>query len=520
MKHKLTLIASRNSPIEIEAILASATLQPRECTACNHETTVISGTDSHCGHCGNPDFNDIQTASVLTFDTEQEGLASVACVNEDCNSLNIVIESELQTIADTQDDTGSVNICCAACGEGISVTLSESDEKDDKEDKGDDKKEEEKKDDKPSFEKKDDSETAMDHSDEDEKEADDMGFGEEEEATYEDPMFDELSNDDEHMYDELSGEDGPVVINPSPEDEPEPEPGAEEEAGGGAECAGCGKADCDCEDKDKYAEQSTMEVPMYDIIAGAEEDGKESEVAFHYIGDTKVMCTINDATIAVLTKHDELAGVESFGTSAFMKGLHTAFAACDGDIQKVLADYKFESVNIEITASALNSYGERKALAEIENEIQVASLASSEGYRQSAQLAAAGINRGMFVGRSNPIAASLTTQFEAVGVANAGAMVAKAFAEHSDAQLSQVFEVANEVASRSDESRNDLAQTVASLAVIAPQVSASDTSVIAELATPFEDDLAVAKTQVVASAASETTGLSPIQLLANALKRR
>ena len=161
--------------------------------------------------------------------------------------------------------------------------------------------------------------------------------------------------------------------------------------------------------------------------------------------------------IASETKHPDI-----FNREVFADVVHAE--ASDKGIPAALEQFGFQELAPEIEVQDYVSKEIRTAVASQVDEIrtQAETERSELGERVSAALAiaATGINRGFFRNRSNPVMGSLIQSLSAVGIGNAEAIVAKAFADHSDSYHKDLLAQAQEIMLYDKNVQNELAQAV------------------------------------------------------------
>ncbi|AGS81966.1 ATPase [Pseudomonas phage PaBG] len=194
-----------------------------------------------------------------------------------------------------------------------------------------------------------------------------------------------------------------------------------------------------------------MDVSKLDV-AYANVQGENAWVAFY----DRVPMAI--AMASACDKHKEIFNSEVFGRAfkaqASQHGVPAAlenmgFQEIKPEIQ--VADYVQAEVAQQVAARTqeVTASAERDK-AELQDRLNGALATAALGY-----------SKNFFKGQSNPIQQSLIESLSSVGLDNASALVAKAFAQHSDAYHSMLLAKANQIMGYSLETQNEIAEALA-----------------------------------------------------------
>jgi hypothetical protein len=160
---------------------------------------------------------------------------------------------------------------------------------------------------------------------------------------------------------------------------------------------------------------------------------------------------------ASTTKHTEIFNGEIFGRAFKAQ-------ACEHGVEAALSNMGFEDIQTQLNVP---SYVQ----SEIESQVVEREAAMAASFQQDRDelhdrfsaamaLAATGISKGFFKGKQNPIQQSLITSLSAVGINNASALVAQAFAANSEEYHKLLLAQASNILSYNLETQNQLAEAI------------------------------------------------------------
>ncbi|QJT70927.1 hypothetical protein GR7B_00129 [Vibrio phage vB_VcorM_GR7B] len=453
MKRKISVIASHASSLDD---VVRVELAKFGCDDCGHETVTVAGTSPFCIHCSSENTHEVEVVESNLYDTPEEELSSVTCPH--CQTANILPDVELASLE------GKMG--CVTCGTELSLfvaeTVAESEE-----------------------ETKDDEMESKDEMDDDKSE---------EESTAGEESDDDKSDDEKPEDNEMSEDE--------PDEDSEEEASVEtEEAATEEETAGGYGKDMDesemeeDEDEDEvasleaeFSEEASTEIPevteakILDIVMASIEDDATASVDFVPHGDM-ILALVDKVHVATLTKTEETANADIFGSDEYMQALASTFESAG--LEGVIEQYNFVQSSINVSGEALAKYGEERAKLEVEANVEQVLADFKADLRQSVEIAASGLTRNFFVDHAHVVKERLVKDLTAAGVRNAQVLVDTAYAETEDQHNSTIFAIASDLVGRSRDSRNDLSDAVAR--VRAPIAESEDTASTVEqqLETPL-----------------------------------
>lgn len=196
----------------------------------------------------------------------------------------------------------------------------------------------------------------------------------------------------------------------------------------------------------------------------------EGDISFTQVGDTVTAC--RDGVPFAVSRNQPTGSADALNT------------VCHND-DFVLGD-NFEVLSVDVPIEGALQDLVDKSLAEIraKQRIEFGRNIDAVGasYKQSVEIALMGIPRGMF--KTKGVLANVITDTLAANDVNpeiAQAILA-GIMEHSDDITNEIHEVASELVTKSDETRNELAETAASLPIVQ---TVGKPSVEREIASPL-----------------------------------
>lgn len=216
-----------------------------------------------------------------------------------------------------------------------------------------------------------------------------------------------------------------------------------------AGAAGKGGDDASTETADEAAQpEHVADLPAIALV------DDEVEASFAHDGET-LFCIAGTTCIAAL----EVDG----DTSELEKTLSEQ--ATEHGLRKALEDAGFELVSARVDAGKAVKAEQERLAAEAESESEKALASFDATMGQSLEIAVMGINRGFFVGSGNPLCDNLVDALVTAGVDRREAVEAmsEAFDESADGYAEIVVAKAIEMARKSEDTRNELAATIADI---------------------------------------------------------
>lgn len=184
---------------------------------------------------------------------------------------------------------------------------------------------------------------------------------------------------------------------------------------------------------------------------------KAGELSFELSGD-KLTAYIGATPVATLDKAKAGENASVIHSGSFAQAIvHTAKR---NGAEKALAHYGFELISVDVPVP---TFVKDKAEATIKGEREklVAAVKTLRNdFRQSLQIAAAGLNKSFFKNKTNVIKAALFEELAALNIRNPAKPIDKVFAAHSDAYHGVLLAIAEELMDKPADVRNQIAEAI------------------------------------------------------------
>lgn len=437
--------------VDIES-LDSEELASIECAHCktNHFITVAAA------HAFDNHMNCVQCSSGLEYDADDLSLDDE--MDDDIEESAIVDElseedfedEELSNLDDEfEEDEASFEMELSNDLEEIETIETE-----DSDDMGEDLEEEESEEDEEQANELEDDideelgsdddlgeETAAD--DEDDSELDDLladNIDDDIDAELDADDDDDLEADDEDEDDEAENEDGQADMEAFEEEQ--------------EELSNADEGDED-EDEETAEHEDGEEVEVRHVLV----DGDDDDIELSYVGDA-IVASVGLFPVSVLTQ--ETAGVNAgvFGQDSLLRTINRVVASSE-DKYKALASFGFENTKVSVKTPSLVQAKVQKGVETAAAEAKQKAETAAATLQHSMEIAAAGISKNIFNDARNPLReAMIAALAESSALRNPAKLVDRVMAAASEDFAKVVIEKAIQLASRTVESRNDLAELV------------------------------------------------------------
>ncbi len=191
-----------------------------------------------------------------------------------------------------------------------------------------------------------------------------------------------------------------------------------------------------------------------DLSEGVDE---EDDIEFASL-NKDVVCLKSKQVIAYLSPSESNKNSDVMHTAAFEDALNHTLK--NQGLKKVLSTYGFKANTVvvklpKIVAAKVASEGKTQSDQVVAKLNSVAS-----DFEQSVMIAALGLSRNFFKGRSDPVKAALLTELATLGVKNPSRVIDGVFAAHGASQVKEIISLAKELASKDIEARNGLSDAM------------------------------------------------------------
>jgi len=271
----------------------------------------------------------------------------------------------------------------------------------------------------------------------------------------------ESEDSDFEAEEELDEEEDEITASKELKEEECDEECEEEKEEKASKKAAAEKAEADDEEKedDAYSEDSEMDnvdEACIKLIAQASGDLELTRVG------QKIVAFVGDVQVATLDKSNAGENAPIFNSETFASAIqHTAKQI---GAEKALAHYNFNILSVKVPVPRLVEERASVLVEAKEKELALAVKDVRDNYRHSLQIAAAGLNKKFFRGRTNLIREALATELSALNFKNPTKMLDRVFATFSDKHHQVLFELAEDLMNKNAEVRNQLAEAVGAAA--------------------------------------------------------
>ena len=242
------------------------------------------------------------------------------------------------------------------------------------------------------------------------------------------------------------------------------------------EISGCGKTSKKSKDNEDYIEDDESDSEVLDTSIDDIEDDYDLEsetanlnnkltISLHKILDTEAKIKFERQGSQVLAFLDNnLIGHKNMLSvpAQYMKSLELS-AKDQLDIETCLSSNGFEPITVTInTNSVVNKLISKEvtqARLDYKQKLSDETNKLLDKLTQSMTIASYGLNRGFF-NQDNPLTASIITEMKKLGFRDADSLVKATFANVGDDYIKVLRDTTLDIASKSDEVRNELAHTL------------------------------------------------------------
>lgn len=178
--------------------------------------------------------------------------------------------------------------------------------------------------------------------------------------------------------------------------------------------------------------------------------------------------------MAVMRKELASDGVKAIFNDAVK--FKTAFftAAAEGLTPDVQSDFGVEPVVVEVQPDAVVEQQIEERTSELTEQLNEERSTMEAAFKQSISTAALGVNKGVWKDVVNPLRVGLISELANVSVRNPERIVDRVFEKYGEDYLRAVIAKAYDLAEKSDDSRNEIAQFVEQASYQAVSPSATD----------------------------------------------
>lgn len=196
------------------------------------------------------------------------------------------------------------------------------------------------------------------------------------------------------------------------------------------------------------------------VLASVKPSKQELTLISH---DGGVLAQVAGVQVATLT--EETAGTHAgvMHSKAFHLGVKE-LAKTQG-VRAALAHFGFKETQVKLPQTRVVASLVQKRVAEQASAMQASTAELAENFEHSLQLAATGLNKGQFKGKTNPLIKTLANVLVTAGVQNAESVVRSALLRSGDAYNETLIEVATSLVNKGTKYRNELAEMLAGTTV-------------------------------------------------------
>lgn len=410
-KRRLKITASKSTPIPVLACFDKSSgpgkktyLSLLACNSCDTQVLANNFVAPFCPCCASDEIIPVSDDLMEHSKRDIEEMKPIA----HCDECDTVISSPLESLASLSDDA----IYCPSCS-AVAKAISASDE---------------------------------DEEDEEDNEEDSEGL---DETVDEDT--DDLFNNDEN-------EGGESEEGETSEDNGSSE---EEETTGESENTETDMTDkpTDTENTDSTSTNESGESQSINADLVKLVSGSSGATAIVPSPDRSAWWLFVDGKpVATSSKENASDNVQSmFSTDKFATAWEAATS--EGVTEDVLNDFGFTSIKMEVPVEDAVKQNLEAAIQENKKSYEMAASEASARFQRCFGIAAVGINKNVFK-EENPVKSALTASLSSRKVRGAEQLIAAAFKQHGEQYLKNIALKASELMEKSDETLDDLAETV------------------------------------------------------------
>ena len=212
-----------------------------------------------------------------------------------------------------------------------------------------------------------------------------------------------------------------------------------------------------------------------------------ASVTFERLNPSTILAFVGDICVARLNNSDDYEHRDVFGHPSFMRSLANSAEANGTTV--TLKDFDFSIPEVQVTEETVQAMSQLEStLAKVEAK---ALATANESIRQCISIAAVGLNKGFWKDKPHVLKAHLYEEMRAAGVRNPSSLIDRVFAKYSDDHHRTLFEIAFDLAEKTPDTRNSLAEAVGTVNYL--KAEAEDTTESDD--TRLEDSLIEASTK-------------------------
>ena len=210
-------------------------------------------------------------------------------------------------------------------------------------------------------------------------------------------------------------------------------------------------------------------------------------VTFERLNPSTILAFVGDICVARLNNSDDYEHRDVFGHPSFMRSLANSAEANGTAV--TLKDFDFSIPEVQVDKETVQAMSQsERTLAKVEAK---AFATANESIRQCISIAAVGLNKGFWKDKPHVLKAHLYEEMRAAGVRNPSSLIDRVFAKYSDDHHRTLFEIAFDLAEKTPDTRNSLAEAVGTVNYL--KAEAEDTTESDD--TRLEDSLTEASTK-------------------------
>lgn len=311
----------------------------------------------------------------------------------------------------------------------------------------------------------------------------------EDEELNEDEGDDTVDEEDEGLFDSDKG-DGEEVENTDSEDTTSEDTTSEDtnSEGTSADSTDDSTTEDSADSEENSTDDATSEDTNSDDTANTDDTGsgkslnadlvqamagKEGAVSVVPSPDrSKWYLFLDNVPVAVSDKSNATEAVQKmFDNDKFVTAWEAA--TTDGVTEDALASFGFTSIKTEVPVEEAVAQNLEASIREEQNKYEIKAKDYGDRFTRCLGIAAVGVTKKVFK-ESNPVATALIASLKGARIRNPETMVNGAFNKHGESYLRSIVLRATELMEKSDETLDELANTVADSAQQEPEVEVED----------------------------------------------
>lgn len=412
-------------------------LEAVKCSHCSTEFATVKGLAPLCVTCNSDEVQVMPEDTQIEVVGEDKDLNAVTCGS--CGTHNIISDNTLKQL--------SGHMHCVTCGEDMFFEQEQQDANDEQHQEQDQQEQDSDVDDVIDSIKTDEEQESSDEQHQEHDQQEQQAEGMDGEEQIEDDLEEETSDDLDEIEVDLEEEELSEDFDEQHQDE---ELSDDEEMV---------MQDDEQEQQADEVEDEAQDFPEV-VEVSMLQLAPEGKFEVHHTGNA-ILAFVGGVNVARLTEEASGDNKPLFHNRSFLESIKVT--ASKMSPAKALANFGFEDIVVAFPQSKILQDKVQAAVEENKSKLETELSSLTDKFMQSLSIAAAGLNKGMFKNKEHVIKSALFEELSSLGIRSPSKIIDKVFASYSDAHHKTLLEIAMDMMSKSDEMRNELANTITDL---------------------------------------------------------